>query len=191
MSTFSALSKTLAAVSVALAGGALFIYSGSYPIGADVPHNQVTYWLLETLREQSVQRAARDISLPADLNSPRRLLAGGADYNQMCAQCHLKPGSQKTDMSLGLYPAPPSLVTSVSPAYVPSGQTEADYVMRRQFWIIKHGIKASGMPAWGPTHSDERIWNMVAFLQQLPLLSPEQYQILTAWDPAQESESHH
>ncbi len=191
MSTFSALSKTLAAVSVALAGGALIIYSGSYPIGADVPHNQVTYWLLETLREQSVQRAARDISLPADLNSPRRLLAGGADYNQMCAQCHLKPGSQKTDMSLGLYPAPPSLVTSVSPAYVPSGQTEADYAMRRQFWIIKHGIKASGMPAWGPTHSDERIWNMVAFLQQLPLLSPEQYQILTAWDPAQESESHH
>lgn len=191
MSTFSALSKTLAAVSVALAGGALFIYSGSYPIGADVPHNQVTYWLLETLREQSVQRAARDISLPADLNSPRRLLAGGADYNQMCAQCHLKPGSQKTDMSLGLYPAPPSLVTSVSPAYMPSGQTEADYAMRRQFWIIKHGIKASGMPAWGPTHSDERIWNMVAFLQQLPLLSPEQYQILTAWDPAQESESHH
>jgi mono/diheme cytochrome c family protein len=51
---------------------------------------------------------------------------------------------------------------------------------RRRFWIIKHGIKASGMPAWGPGHDDERLWNMVALLKRLPDLSPEQYQILTA-----------
>jgi nitrite reductase/ring-hydroxylating ferredoxin subunit len=36
------------------------------------------------------------------------------------------------------------------------------------------------MPAWGPTHDDQRIWNMVAFLQRLPDLSAAQYQILTA-----------
>lgn len=50
----------------------------------------------------------------------------------------------------------------------------------QKFWIITHGIKASGMPAWGPGHDDERIWNMVAFLQRLPRLTAEQYQILTA-----------
>ena len=59
-----------------------------------------------------------------------------------------------------------------------TGSEEA--AIQRQFWIIKHGIKASGMPAWGPTHSDERIWKMVAFLQSLPSLTPDQYQILTA-----------
>jgi mono/diheme cytochrome c family protein len=50
---------------------------------------------------------------------------------------------------------------------------------RRDFWIIKHGIKASGMPAWGKTHDDERIWNMVAFLKRLPDLNENQYRILT------------
>ncbi|HJU38766.1 MAG TPA: nuclear transport factor 2 family protein, partial [Tahibacter sp.] len=47
---------------------------------------------------------------------------------------------------------------------------------------IKHGIKASGMPAWGPTHDDARIWAMVAFLEKLPTLSQDEYQILTARD---------
>ncbi len=58
------------------------------------------------------------------------------------------------------------------------------------FWIIKHGIKMSGMPAWGATHDDARIWAMVAFLQQLPRLTPEQYQILTARDDEAESHDH-
>lgn len=48
------------------------------------------------------------------------------------------------------------------------------------FWIIKHGVKMSAMPAWGATHDDRRMWAMVVFLQQLPRLTPAQYQILTA-----------
>ena len=58
------------------------------------------------------------------------------------------------------------------------------------FWIVKHGIKASGMPSWGPTHDDQRIWAMVAFLQKLPQLTPEQYQILTARDESNASPHH-
>jgi mono/diheme cytochrome c family protein len=53
---------------------------------------------------------------------------------------------------------------------------------RKNFWVIKHGIKASGMAAWGKTHDDQRIWAMVAFIKQLPTLTPEQYQVLTAID---------
>jgi mono/diheme cytochrome c family protein len=37
---------------------------------------------------------------------------------------------------------------------------------RRQFWIIKHGVKASGMPGWGPAHDDQRIWAMAAFFTE-------------------------
>ena len=33
----------------------------------------------------------------------------------------------------------------------------------------------TGMPAWGPTHSDEKIWTMVAFLEKLPHMTAEQY----------------
>ena len=73
----------------------------------------------------------------------------------------------ETELSKGLYPAPPNLTkTPVDPA--------------RAFWVIKHGIKASGMPAWGKSMKDEYIWNMAAFLQELPKLDAAQYEALVA-----------
>jgi mono/diheme cytochrome c family protein len=161
---------------VAGIGGTLFLYSGWYPMGADIPHSRLTYWILETLRERSIARASADIEVPDDLASPQRLLAGGADYNDMCVGCHLKPGKESSDFTLGLYPSPPNL------AQLHPAEGNADAQARRRFWIIKHGIKASGMPAWAPGHDDERIWDMVAFLNRLPDLSSWQYQILTVRD---------
>jgi mono/diheme cytochrome c family protein len=158
-----------------LVTASLFIYSGLFPIGADTPHSAPVYWVLEQAREQSIDRASEDIQAPS-LEDPSLLLSGGADYNDMCSSCHLKPGQKESDLSLGLYPAPPNLALKTNS----EGQELVDNNARRQFWIIKHGIKASGMPAWGITHEDERIWAMVAFLQKLPELTPEQYQILTA-----------
>lgn len=183
MPTLTAFFKSLLIAAVlGLLGGGLFIYSGIYPIGADVPHNKLSYWVLETLREQSIARAAGSILIPDDLTTSDRLLAGGADYNDMCAGCHLKPDVKESDFTIGLYPSPPNLTTTTDAHGHGSdeGVDRNDAAIQRQFWIIKHGIKASGMPAWGPTHSDERIWNMVAFLQRLPSLTKEQYQILTA-----------
>jgi len=43
---------------------------------------------------------------------------------------------------------------------------------------VKHGIKITGMPAWGVTHSDKPLWDVVAFLQKLPELTPDQYRTL-------------
>ena len=160
-----------------------FLYSGLYPIGADDSHTRVVYWALETLRERSVANASKDIVVPA-LDDPKLLLAGGPDYNEMCASCHLKPGKSESDMSLGLYPVPPDLTTS-------DGDHGDDHDSPEQrFWVIKHGIKASGMPAWGLTHDDQRIWAMVAFLQKLPELTPFQYQILTARTSSNEEHGH-
>jgi len=167
----------LIAAVLTMVGGLAFLYSGLYPMGADVPHNSLTFWALETLRENSVARAADKIEVPQDLQSSERLLAGGADYNDMCAGCHLKPGKKQSDISLGLYPAPPNLSLKKHEHGAHERELSAQ---QRQFWIIKHGIKASGMPAWGAGHDDERIWNMVAFINKLPDLSPDQYQILTA-----------
>lgn len=162
----------------------IFIFSGLYPMGADTPHFRITTWTLETLRERSVARASSGVRVPRDLDSADRLLSGGADYNDMCAGCHLSPGVHSTDLSMGLYPAPPNL-TNYADADL--GSNEA---LARSFWIIKHGIKASGMPAWGEGHDDERIWNMVSFLQSLPDLSPIQYQIVTARAPMQAQDTH-
>ena len=161
-----------------LVGASLFIYSGLFPIGADTPHSAPVYWVLEQARERSIERASTDIEVPS-LEDPSLLLSGGADYNDMCSSCHLKPGQTESDMSLGLYPSPPNLAIKHNEH---EHSDDADAVKRRQFWIIKHGIKASGMPAWGITHDDERIWAMVAFMEKLPDLTPEQYQIITARD---------
>lgn len=53
-----------------------------------------------------------------------------------------------------------------------------------EFWVIKHGIKATGMPAWGVTHSDDMLWDVVAFLRELPDLSPEEYHALSEKAPS-------
>ncbi|WP_084766328.1 c-type cytochrome [Nitrococcus mobilis] len=175
---------------IGVLGVAGFIYSGLYPIGADVPHNAVTYWVLETLRERSIKRAASDINVP-DLSDPELLLSGGPDYNEMCLECHLKPGKNKSDMSVGLYPSPPNLSQDGDGNdHNHDEHGDEKYTAQRQFWIIKHGIKASGMPAWGETHDDQRIWAMVAFLQKLPRLTPEQYQIITARSDGENNHSH-
>lgn len=150
-----------------LIGGLLFIYSGVFNVAADDPHTKPFYWLMETVRERSIAVRARDLAVPA-LKDPAMIIAGGADFNEMCTDCHLKPGVEDSELASAMYPRPPSLAKSTrdNPAEI--------------FWIIKHGLKMSGMPAWGATHDDDRIWAMVAFLLQLPRLTPAQYQILTA-----------
>jgi hypothetical protein len=166
-----------------------YIYSGHYSVAADVPHNKLTYWLLEAVRERSIAAASRDIEVP-ELSDSNLLLEGGPDYNEMCAGCHLEPGKTESDLSVGLYPTPPNLSASADGhdhSHSKAGDgSEAEQLARRQFWVIKHGIKASGMPAWGLTHDEGRIWAMVAFLQQLPNLTAEQYQVLTARDETEE-----
>lgn len=176
MKLFKALLLTVLVVVGAIGG---FVYSGLYPIGADVPHSDVVYKLLEITRERSIERAASEIRVPS-LDDPDMLLAGAADYDCMCVQCHLKPGQESSDMSLGLYPVPPNLASGKASDGHDHVHGTPEQQAQKYFWVIKHGIKASGMPAWGLTHDDRRIWGMVAFLQQLPSLTPDQYQILTA-----------
>lgn len=163
-----------------LVAGTTVMYSGLVNVAADEPHSDLVYWLLEETRENSIKIAAQDIEVP-DLSDPELLLTGGTDYEFMCSGCHLKPDQSESDMSIGLYPAPPNLALASTEH---EGHEHGDdvEVARKNFWVIKHGIKASGMPAWGKTHDDQRIWAMVAFIKQLPTLTPEQYQVLTAID---------
>lgn len=169
----AALVVVLLLVTAALVGA--FIYSGVYNIGADAPHSRLVYGLLQELRDKAIARGAQGITVPADLNDPKRVAAGGGLYHEMCTGCHLGPGIAPTEMSQGLYPSAPDLArTDLSPA--------------EQFWTIKHGIKLTAMPAWGKTHSDELIWDMVAFIQKLPNMSPEQYKKIVASAPKDHEE---
>ena len=143
-----------------------FVWSGVYNIGADDAHTGPVYATLEALRERSIAVRASKLEVP-DLDDPARVTQGAGNYAAMCVGCHLAPSMSGTELSLGLYPAPPDLTRETVDA-------------AQAFWVIKHGIKASGMPAWGKSMDDAYIWNMVAFLQQLPGMEAAQYQTLVA-----------
>jgi mono/diheme cytochrome c family protein len=147
----------------ALGTAAVFVYSGVYDIGADAPHTKPVFWLIEQMRDRSIAVRSDSIVPPADLADPKRIAAGGHLYASLCTACHLAPGMKNTDLSRGLYPKAPQLAygTDLSPG--------------EEFWIIKHGIKLTAMPAWGRTHSDDELWNVVAFLTKMPFLHPGQY----------------
>src|SRR5512147_2492243 len=89
-------------VLLALLGGA-YIWSGAYPIGADVPHWQVTFELLELLRDRSIAEHAKGIQIPV-LDDPKLIEEGAAHYNEMCKGCHLAPGVVNSELRTGLYP---------------------------------------------------------------------------------------
>ena len=147
-------------------GASVFAWSGLYNIGADEPHMRATHALLETLRERSIESRASKLTVP-DLSDLAKAIQGAGNYNAMCVGCHLAPGMEESELSKGLYPAPPNL-------------SREPVAVAHAFWVIKHGIKASGMPAWGKSMSDEYIWNMAAFLQVLPTLDDAKYDDMVA-----------
>ncbi len=143
-------------------GTSAFIWSGAYNIAADDPHWPWTERLLETVRDRSIEARLSGIAVPK-LDDESLIRTGAGNYDAMCAGCHLEPGEDHTELGTGLYPAPPDL-----------GRDRIDDPAEA-FWVIKHGIKMSGMPAWGKSMDDDSIWGMVAFLQKLPGISADQY----------------
>jgi mono/diheme cytochrome c family protein len=153
-------------LAVLAGGGALFIGSGVYNIGADDHHTKVVLALIQQLRDRSI--AARSTSIEAHYTEdPQRIAAGAQRYAALCVGCHLAPGVTKSDIRQGLYPHPPNLAQ------------EEPQQAQRAFWIVKHGIKMSAMPAWGKTLDDEAIWDVVAFVRKMPDMTPETYQQLS------------
>jgi mono/diheme cytochrome c family protein/ketosteroid isomerase-like protein len=149
----------------ALAGLGL-VYAGAFGVAADEPHGALMSKLLETARKRGVERGAEGVAVPADLADAKRIASGAGEYAEMCASCHLAPGVKETELRAGLNPRPPDFSAAIH-------GTPAE-----QFWIVKHGIRMTAMPAWGLTHDDERLWSMVAFLQKLPGLSESDYRAL-------------
>ena len=157
----------LAVVVLLVVAGAGFVYGGVFNIAADDPHWGLTQRVLEATRDRSIVKQARGVEVPPKLDEPAMVATGAQEYAEMCTGCHLAPGMNDTEMRTGLYPKPPNL--SEPGAHRSASET---------FWVIKHGLKMTGMPAWGLTHDDQRIWTMVAFVQKLPGLSQSQYQAL-------------
>ena len=156
----------LLCLGVSVASAFAIVYAGFLNVAADAPHSDLTYAIMETVRSRSISARSKNIRLPK-LDDEKLIAAGAGHYAEMCSGCHLSPGNNDTDIRAGLYPKPPDLTKRIQAS------------PQETFWVIKHGIKMSGMPAWGKTHDDASIWGLVAFLQKLPDLTPAQYQALS------------
>lgn len=166
------LAGAVASLVLVAAAFAAFLYSGLYNIAAGEPHWPITERVIALVRTRSIEVRARDLAVP-NLADPKRMLTGAGQYAEMCESCHLAPGVADTPLRQGLYPKPPELARHRMDA-------------RTSFWIIKHGIKMTGMPAWGMSHDDDVLWRVVAFLQKLPELDANQYREMVAKAPRDE-----
>lgn len=169
---------------VGLVAGALllfvgFVYAGVYNVAATSPHTSAVHSLLRTMTARSVAVRANDLSerdIP-DLTDTALVRLGSDHFADTCARCHGAPGVERSEMGEGLHPEGPSF-----------DGNGADWTDRELYWIAKNGMKFTGMPAFGPTHSDQDLWSMVAFIRRLPEMSPQEYEEMVG--PADEPEGH-
>lgn len=154
-----------------VAGIAIFIWSGFYNVAATREHFAITTWILEKLRRQSVETRSYFVEAPPPLDDPDRIHLGAAHFEGGCAPCHGRPGDPVDAIVSGMLPPPPPLAGAV-----------AHQTPEEVFWIVKHGLKYTGMPAWPAQGRNDEVWALTAFLKQLPGGTAADYQQLSGRD---------
>jgi mono/diheme cytochrome c family protein len=157
------LATILAVVLVQVLGTAAGVYSGVFNVAATDPHWSLTQMVIDVARVRSIKARAPRIAPPVNLADQQRVVAGASHFAEHCASCHSAPGVLSGELAKGMYPQPPVLTDSAK-----------EWSPGELFWIIRNGIKMSGMPSW-PGLSDDDLWNIVAFLQKLPSMSEQDY----------------
>ncbi|MDQ0015541.1 mono/diheme cytochrome c family protein [Variovorax boronicumulans] len=147
----------------AAAGAAWLVWGGLYNVAATEQHTQPVYSLLEVAMRQSVRLRARGI-VPPDIANEQLVARGAGCFRDKCVQCHGAPGVAQGDIGKSMQPLPGPLVDA-----------RQRWNASELYWVTKHGIKMSGMPAWEYRLSDEDLWAVVAFLERLPDMTPQQY----------------
>ncbi len=147
-------------------GGLLFAWSGLYNVAATAGHWPFTAWLLHFTMRNSVETHAMPLDAPP-LDDPALVERGAGHYETGCAPCHGAPGSPANRIPNNMLPEPP---------YLP--EAAGDWTAEELFWIVKHGLKYTGMPAWPAESRDDEVWAVTAFLARLPQISAEEYAVL-------------
>jgi len=156
------------AIMVAVAGvvGVAAMLSGIIPIAASGGHWSVTRKVLNFSMARSVSTHSIGIDAP-DLDNSAMVHRGAGHFETGCVQCHGSPVRPQSPIVAAMTPRPPALSTAV-----PHWET------RELFYIVKHGVKLTGMPAWSGQNRDDEVWDVVAFLKTLPETDADAYRKL-------------
>jgi len=169
--TIYAIYGAVAVIVLFIIGAAITVYFGLYNVSADDQHTVPVRTFINYARDRAVAVHLSEVDVPP-LKDPQMIAKGAGEYDSLCTACHLAPGMNENDLRAGLNPKPPSFAKRRRPG-----------IAAEQFWDIKHGFKMTGMPAWGATHSDPDIWNIVAFMQTMPGMTGDAYKQLVASAP--------
>lgn len=144
---------------VLLVGAAIaaIVYTGSFDVAATIPPSRMERRFATFALNKAVARRASNRTNPLP-TSAETLRGGLAHFRENCLLCHGAPGVDPGEIGQGLNPGAPDLT-------LPRIQARTDGEL---FWITSNGIRMTGMPAFGPTHDENEIWQIVAFLRHLP-----------------------
>lgn len=144
----------------------LAVAAGLVPIAASSGHWPITEWFLQfAMRRSVVTHASFAPQPPEDLDSPAMVLRGAGHFEVGCRPCHGAPGDQLPVIPHAMTPHPPQLGPQIS-----------TWDARQLFYIVRHGVKFTGMPAWPTDGREDEVWAVVGFLRKLPALSPDEYE---------------
>jgi mono/diheme cytochrome c family protein len=151
----------LAVLLLAGAIGAFLVHTGRLPIAATTPPDLVDR-IAMTAKFEAVRRQGSgvEVTLPSD---PASLVRGRAAYVESCLPCHGAPGVEPADFADGMNPKAPPI----------EGDLQV-YTDGQLFWVIKNGVRATGMPAFAANLTDEEIAAVTAFVRRTPRLTPEE-----------------
>ena len=154
----------------------LICWTGSYDVAATNPPGRMEKKFAAFALNRAIQKRAPVRTNPS--SKPEDIRAGLAHYKENCIDCHGAPGVEESEFGQGLNPPAPDLT-------LPAVQRMRDGEL---FWVVSNGIRMTGMPAFSPTHKQEEIWKIVAFVRHLPEITKEEQQLLKA---GHEEEEHH
>ncbi len=158
-------------IAILVMGGFLVAWSGVYSVAASRGHWPGFRLLLEFGMRSSVRTHALGIDVP-NLDDPALVERGAGHFQGGCAPCHGAPGRPSSPIVYAMLPEPPDL-----------GATVPAWKTNELFWIVKNGLKYTGMPAWPAQQRDDEVWAVVAFLQRLPNTTASEYQALANLEP--------
>jgi mono/diheme cytochrome c family protein len=157
-------------------GALLIVGAGLYNVAASVPPDFMDK-VAPAAKVRSIRRHAAPLSAPLPQDTAA-LARGLSHYRENCLPCHGAPGVPPAEFHEGMNPEPPEI----------ESPTVQGYSDAELFWVIKHGIRMTGMPGFGVNHKDDELRDITAFVRHAPRISPEEKQALQA---ASHEEHHH
>ncbi|MGH9323024.1 MAG: c-type cytochrome [Vicinamibacteria bacterium] len=169
--------KLAGVLSASLLLGLLAAWSGLVPLAASSGHWPLTEWFLHFTMHRTVKVRSSGIRAP-HLEDGAMALRGAGHFEIGCRPCHGSPGTR-----------PPTVLRYMTPPAPTLPELISEWEPEELFWIVRHGIKFTGMPGWPSQKREDEVWDMVAFLRHLPNMDPAEYRDLAGLDRVGPSEA--